>query len=334
MLPNHVGLHGLHIVVRCVGSVVGFLGVLLLGTVTLAYQDPATKVFLNGVPTAVTFNDGDSFRVLDGPLMGTKARLSHFNTLESFGPTHSWGTWNAYELYINAKMATMNARRGVWHCVSADLARDGYGRILWYCDDLARDQISKGFAHAMSIDHTPASPELLALQREAIAAKRGMWAHGVPEFVLTSLHSAGEYATKQKALYNRLVSTRDGHSDPWTHHDTYHECQKICHEDTRVDLERMTAAVQSLRHDDAVNKVLIPSPDDTEMQLLVSMYTRLHLLPDWTPKEAIPVLTERLDGMRKAGQLGTVITVPGACMVYVDFTRRYGLNRAACLQHP
>ena len=69
-----------------------------------AVAEPASQVFLNGVPTPVFFNDGDSFRILEGPLKGTKARLAGFNTLESYGPVHQWGGWHAKELYAIAKM--------------------------------------------------------------------------------------------------------------------------------------------------------------------------------------------------------------------------------------
>lgn len=204
---------------------------LLLGLVALlaaakAEARPVSRVFLNGVPSPVFFNDGDSFTVLGGPLEGTKARLSGYNTLESFGGVHRWGDWSPHELYVNAKMATLNARRGVWHCYS-DLKRDGYGRILWYCPDLALDDIRKGLAHAMSITKAPSPPEMIEAQRLAQQEKRGMWAHGVPKYIVTSTHSADEgYAG---TTYNRLISTEDGHTEQWIHKDVYKECQEVCH---------------------------------------------------------------------------------------------------------
>ena len=91
-----------------------------------AGAEPASKVFLNGVPAPVYFNDGDSFRVLSGKFAGLKGRLAGFNTLESYGPVHQWGTWTYKEMYVLAKMATLNARRGTWSCTSR------YGnRHLW-----------------------------------------------------------------------------------------------------------------------------------------------------------------------------------------------------------
>ena len=202
------------------------LGVAALFLAAGADARPASRVFLNGVPTPVYFNDGDSFSVLGGPLEGTKARLAGFNSLESFGGVHRWGTWDPHELYVNAKMATLNARRGIWHCYS-DLKRDGYGRILWYCPDLAIDDLRKGLAHAMTITAEPSPPELIEAQRLAQLEKRGMWAHGVPKYIVTSTHSNDEgYAGK---TYNRLISTADGHTEQWLPTDNYKECQEVCH---------------------------------------------------------------------------------------------------------
>ena len=75
-----------------------------------ASAEPASQVFLNGVPTPVFFNDGDSFRILEGPLKGTKARLAGFNTLESYDLFIS-GVIGMPKNFIIAKMATLNASR-------------------------------------------------------------------------------------------------------------------------------------------------------------------------------------------------------------------------------
>jgi endonuclease YncB( thermonuclease family) len=217
--------------------------------------EPATMVFLNGVPSPVYFNDGDSFRVLAGPLAGSKARLAGYNTLESYGPVHQWGDWDAQELSNIATMSTMRARKGVWHCSTPNMAKDGYGRILWNCPDLAEELIRLGYAHTMTVTAEPALKRYVDAQQEAIKAKRGMWAHGVPDFLMTSLHSMDENSG-YSSTYNRTVSTADGHSVKWKHTDNYSECQNVC-------------------------------------------------IPD--------------------------STVP-SCMTYVDFRRRYGTTKAACLK--
>jgi hypothetical protein len=99
---------------------------------------------------------------------------------------------------------------------------------LWDCPDLIEDQIRKGLAHAMTVTDQPAPERYLKAQRLAQQERRGLWAHGVPAFVLTSLHSNDEgYEGK---TYNRLVSTVTGSSTKWLHKDNYDECQWICHE--------------------------------------------------------------------------------------------------------
>jgi hypothetical protein len=159
---------------------------------------------LNGVATPVVFNDGDSFRVLGGPLTGAKARLSGFNTLESHGAVHQWGDWTAKEMYILAKLATHNARDNVWECTS-DGKTDGYGRMLVFCPGLAKEQIRLGLAHAMSIDDTPADAELLAAQREAIAARA---ASGPTASLSTSSPPALDPRRTSRATASTTASSR------------------------------------------------------------------------------------------------------------------------------
>ena len=207
-------------------------------TASVCWAGAETRVFIKvieegkpdkvgpGRPNKVYFNDGDSFTVLEGELQGTKTRLSGFNTLESFGPAHKWGTWDPHELYVVAKQATLNARRGTWHCTT-DGKRDGYGRMLMHCQDLIDDDIRKGLAHAYSVDEKPADAHELELQKLAQAEKRGMWAKGIPPFIVTSTHSADEGAGAE--TYNRLISTSDGHTEKWKHQDDYKDCTWICH---------------------------------------------------------------------------------------------------------
>jgi len=305
------------------------LGLALIGTGGTALAEPASKVFLNGVPAPVYFNDGDSFRVLGGPHEGTKARLAGYNTLESYGPVHQWGDWTYKELYAIAKMATYNARDGVWHCES-DLEQDTYGRILWWCEDLAVDQVKKGLAHAMSIDANPAKEVLLEAQREAIANKRGIWAHGVPDYVLTSLHSVEE-ATEGRKTYNRLVSSTDGSSIKWRHETSYPECAEVC--DIGYESpERVAAAIAELRANPALAG-FIDKVDDAQLELLVRNFA---LMEGSREEIAAPegvdmgALTAALDVMRLAGKIGRKSIT--SCNYYVDFRRRFGGGKAKCLK--
>ena len=305
----------------------GLVVVFLVGAGGSALAEPASKVFLNGVPAPVFFNDGDSFRVLGGQFEGSKARLAGFNTLESHGPVHQWGDWAYKELYVIAKLATLNGRNGEWRCES-DLSTDTYGRTLWWCPDLAVDQVRKGLAHAMSISSEPARPELLAAQAEAIAAKRGMWAHGVPDYILTSLHSTVE-ATEGQKTYNRLVSSRDGSSIKWRHDDAYAECQEVC--DVGFESpERVADATQALRAD-ARLAGFIGNYDDARLDTLLRKFA---MKQDCSAELASPddaaALATALEELRMAGRIGRMSMT--SCSYYVDFKRRFGGGKAVCLK--
>lgn len=314
-----------------------------------AHAEVHSRVFINGRATTVYFNDGDSFRQLDGPWSGRGSRLAGFNTLESYGPTHVWGSWHPFELYINAKEATLNGRRGIWHCFTEG-ETDTYGRVLLDCPDLAVDQIRKGLAHAMQIDDTPARPEYLRAQHEAMRARRGMWAHGIPAFILTSLHSRAEDPTRDRQ-YNRLVSTRDGHSERWEHTDPYPECSTQCSTIIEADAERVRAYARELRADPNLAEVLASVPNVLLIEA-VDRYARLGEIPayfsppdledeyydpeddDVPPayRQVAAALEPRLQAARASGALGSTQEVRGSCMIYADFRRRYGRERAACFR--
>ena len=296
-----------------------------------AFNETASRVFLNGRPTPVYFNDGDSFRVLGGPLLGTKARLAGFNTLESHGSVHRWGGWTAKELYWNAKLATLNARRGVWHCVSKDMAKDTYGRILWHCRDLAVDQIRKGFAHAMSVNNDPAASEFLAAQRDAIKNRRGMWAHGVPAYVLTSLHSVSEGGGPSGRTYNRVVSTDDGHSAKWRHNDAYKLCQWVCRSERTVSDASIDRAWAHLRADSdvaALGKKLPPAFS----RRLIADYARLGYF-SLRDRAIRTMLQLKLSQLPAELAFTNAPAQKGSCVLYVPFEQRFGRARASCLDH-
>ncbi|MBX3250991.1 MAG: hypothetical protein KF901_27690 [Myxococcales bacterium] len=307
---------------------------LFLATITLVGAAASASltesiVFINGRATRVYFSDGDSFRQLDGPWTGRNSRLGGFNTLESPGPVHAWGNFHSYELYINAKQATLNARRGIWHC-TGDGGTDTYGRVLLDCPDLAVDQIRKGFAHHMQIDDTPARVAYLRAQQEALRGRKGMWAHGIPSFVLTSLHSRSENPSRS-IHRNRMVSVRDGHSEAWEHNDSYRECEWVCATEIVADEQRVREQARALRADMDV------APSITELPNLllieaVDRYARLGTLPAYLEPNVAELLEPRLAAAKAAGALGEAFSRPGACGLYVDFRRRYGPNRALCLR--
>lgn len=288
-----------------------------------------TRVSINGQLVPVSFNDGDSFRVQAGQYSGSQCRLAGFNTLESFGPAHQWGIWHPYELYINAKQATRNGRRGTWHCTT-DGSRDGYGRLLMDCPDLAISHISQGFGHAYQVDDTPSRPEYIRAQRDAIANRRGMWAHGVPDYIMTSIHSASEDPSREWH-YNRLISTHDGHSESYRHHETYGECDWVCSTEIHADEAAVTAEAQRLR---GSLGPLFADRQNYELLEIVRRYARLGTMPDETyvSGPARAAIETALSAARESGRLGTTTNERGSCMLNVDFTRRYGSDRASCLR--
>ena len=293
---------------------------------------PATKVFLNGIPTPVFFNDGDSFRVLAGRHKNTRARMKGFNTLETYGPVHRWGNWHFKELYVNSKMGTLNARNGIWHCTSKTFERDGYGRILWHCPGLALDQVRRGYAHAMTVTDQAANSDLLKAQHDAMKNRRGMWAHGVPNYILTSLHSFDESRAKKGKNYNRVVSALDGHSAKWLHDDVYPECTEVCRKVRHVEQTAITSAAKQLL-DDVDSHEILRNFDPARLERLVGDFARLGYFPKLKDAEQVQTfLQERLPTMRDDGKFGTSAEKEESCNIYVKFKRRYGSTRAECLR--
>jgi len=186
----------------------------------------AGHVLLDGQPTEVRWTDGDSFKVLSGPLQGFGTRLQGYNALETFGPAHRIGALGPDRLEAIATSSAALLAETTWRCITAG-KRDGYGRALVSCPDAAAALVRAGHAMVFAVDARP-DPALLALQREAQAARRGLWAGGVPPEIVTSLHSAGEKDLDGKRPYDRLVDTRTGLTRVRHHQDTYLTCQEVC----------------------------------------------------------------------------------------------------------
>ena len=182
---------------------------------------------LDGEEVEVNFNDGDTFKIYNGEQAGSRARIVGFNALESYGPVHRWGDSSFEYLYEISKEATLVARNGFWNC-KKESGRDGYGRLLVVCDDLALDLIGMGLAHAYSVDKKPAKKSYLKAQKEAQKEEAGMWKYGVPKQILTSLHSASELGT---VIYDRAISTADGATELIKHEEIYDTCEVVCIEE-------------------------------------------------------------------------------------------------------
>jgi len=180
---------------------------------------------LDGVLMSVRWSDGDSFKFKSGPHEGKGVRLVGYNTLESYGPVHRWGDWTAVELYGIAKSSWKLGASQTWSCTTAGEA-DHYGRLLVNCPDAAEYIVAEGHGMVFVLDEdAPAS--LIRAQKLAQKKRVGMWEKGVPEELVTSLHSADEGEEKSKT-YNRVVSTKTGKSREATHKSTYDVCEEVC----------------------------------------------------------------------------------------------------------
>ena len=188
------------------------------------------NITLDGRVRNAHWDDGDTFSYVDSDTgEKVKARLSGFNTLESYGPVHRWGEWTGDGLYRIAKEAGRVAQDGNWTCTQLS-GSCGYGRICVSCPDLQATLLSEGLAHVFALKD-PADPDMLAHQHAAQAGARGMWARGVPKELVTSLHSLDEKPGSTQT-YNRLISTESGASTQLHHSDSYETCSWACPTDS------------------------------------------------------------------------------------------------------
>jgi len=218
-------------------SVLLVVGLVFSGASAFAKPGKSGKnvIMLDGSPENVNFNDGDSFRILDGARKGQKARLVGYNTLEAYGPVHFWGSGNGWDFYhVNEKDIELAASEQ-WDCTSKGTA-DGYGRILVICPELRKRMIAEGFAHVYAYGDEEPDPDLVALQLKAQNERRGMWKYGVPPAIVTSVHSIDEKAEKgseddfgdRKKSYNRLADTQTGKTFTVEHTTVFKPCDVFC----------------------------------------------------------------------------------------------------------
>jgi hypothetical protein len=229
-------------------------------------------------------------------------------------------------------MATKNGRDGSWVC-NSDGSKDTYGRELFDCPSLIQSQVRKGFAHAMTITAEGSAPELIKLQHEAQKNKVGMWAHGVPDFIITSTHSIAERSGRQYA-YNRIVSTKDGHSEKVQHQKAYKECEWVCVNKVTVAPDVSTKVVAELRADESLKAVLKDFSDENlayiaRMWLVID---QVALMVPLKAKEDRGLIGDKLKALVESGALVAATSEVDSCTLFVPFKRRYGGGRAACLK--
>ena len=192
--------------------------------------DEDANIELDGLGISADWDDGDTFAFID-PTTGerVKARLSGFNTLESYGPVHRWGEWTGEELYRLAKQAGVRAQAGPWSCEKLP-GSCGYGRICVTCPELQATLLREGLAHLFMIKGE-ADPQMIEHQAYAQQTGAGIWAKGVPKELVTSLHSLDEKPDRTQT-YNRLISPQTGASTQLHHSENYATCDWVCPSDS------------------------------------------------------------------------------------------------------
>jgi endonuclease YncB( thermonuclease family) len=183
-------------------------------------------VLLDGERVEVRWVDGDSLRIRTGVHRGRSARVQGYNSLESYGPVHRWGSWTAEELLAIARSAKAAASAGEWRCTTQG-AQDRYQRLLVDCPDAAEALVRRGLAMAYAVGR-PADPRTLAAQEEARRAGAGMWAKGAPRRVLTSLHSLDEAEPGAAEVRDRVVDVPTGRAREVRHASRYGTCEERC----------------------------------------------------------------------------------------------------------
>jgi endonuclease YncB( thermonuclease family) len=306
-------------------------GGLLLGLITAAksVQKDGPTVTLNGESVRVQFIDGDTFRLLEGNSRPSLARILGYNTLETYGPVHSWGNWAFKDLLNFAYAAAREARAGNWHCEATE-ERDQYERLLVECPDLAEFLLERGLAHAMTISDEPAKKAYLAVQKRAQKAHVGIWARGVPTFILTSTHSEAESENGER-VYDRFISTYDGHSIPWFHRNRYETCERVCYRPLHLNKNEVPLAFELLRKDETIRE-MVQGKNDAELLSSLGVFTLLGERASTVQDEMDFAMVQRVLDYKKKGLLPLEDPSDLSCMRYVPFESRYGNMRPDCLR--
>lgn len=225
---------------RTLWQVFGGFSLVFAGLPGPAFADKGDKqmVVLDGKDERVNWNDGDSFRVMEGARKGQKARLLGYNTPEAYGPVHFWGTAHGWDIYRIHTQARDFAKSQKWVCTSSGNA-DGYGRILVDCPELKKRLVSDGLAHVFAYNEEP-DPALVDLMHTAQKDRRGMWQYGVPRGLVTSVHSSDERkgddddarGEGNKKSYNRVADTATGKTFAVEHDAVFKACDVFCHMDS------------------------------------------------------------------------------------------------------
>ncbi len=181
------------------------------------------RIVLDGVETNVHWPDGDSLNIESGQYSGRGARIEGYNTLEAYGNVQRWGEWTYEGLAAVRGTSKDLARSQAWTCNTTG-ETGGFDRMLLACEGLRDEMVGRGLGHLFTIhERLPASA--IDAQRRARDQQRGMWAHGVPEQVLTSVTST---ADGYRRTFDRYVDPVSGQAERAFHDESYDTCEEVC----------------------------------------------------------------------------------------------------------
>lgn len=184
-------------------------------------------ILLNGQRVGVKWSDGDSFTFESGPYAGQDTRLVGYNTLESYGPVHRWGSWTREELYTLTKGDAAVCASKEWECTTSG-EPDAFQRVLVTCPKLALEMVRRGRGLAYAVRGKP-DPLVLDAMHQAQKSGRGIWEKGVPRGLITALHSFDENRdSRYTTSSNRILDTHTGEAPLRRHTDNYALCQEVC----------------------------------------------------------------------------------------------------------
>jgi endonuclease YncB( thermonuclease family) len=184
---------------------------------------PVDRILLDGVETAVHWPDGDSLNIESGQYSGSGARIAGYNTLEAYGNVQRWGDWSYEGLAAVRSRSKDLARSRTWEC-SNTRRSGGFDRILLDCESLRDQMVGQGLAHLFTI-HERLPSSAVEAQAAARAQALGMWAHGVPEQVLTSVTSTADGYSR---TFDRYVDPVTGQAERAFHDESYETCAEVC----------------------------------------------------------------------------------------------------------
>jgi len=150
-----------------------------------------------------------------------------------------------------------------------------------------------------------------------------MWAHGTPEFIMTSAHSFSEEPLTAP-VYDRFVHIASGKSMKWYHKTDYKECETVCYDPPRVLASQLPKLAKELAKQ---SLSITPKKLANHIQEMNHSHSNTMLLNSGGGL----TLSQAIERYANDNSLSTNRPEP-SCITYVNYKRRYGQGKAYCLR--